>query len=156
MRISNTLNACAASTLILTGSALQATAPEVHGEGARTGITVPTALLDGTTIMYTLVDGQTFEVSFVKGTVNWRGLAGAAKGKSGQGISYAAHKMDNGVYRVRWNDARMDEDFDFVTLLIDLNKQTVFDCSLLNYGDKSAAKPEVRFIPGVIHSVVRP
>jgi hypothetical protein len=155
MNIGTILKVAAVSGLALVASTLQAAPPEVRGEGARTDITVPTALLDGTKIMYTLVDGQTFEVAFDKGVVNWRGLAGSAKAKSGRNVSYAAHKLDNGVYRVRWNDARMDEDFDFVTLLIDLNQQTVFDCSLLNYGDKSAAKPEVRFIPGVIHSVVR-
>jgi hypothetical protein len=155
MNIGTILKVAAVSCLALAASAVQATPPEVRGEGARTDITVPTALLDGTKIMYTLVDGQSFEVAFDKGIVNWRGLAGSAKGKSGRNVSYAAHKLDNGVYRVRWNDARMDEDFDFVTLLIDLNKQTVFDCSLLNYGDKSAAKPEVRFIPGVIHAVTQ-
>lgn len=156
MNIGTILKGVAAVGLALGTGALQAAPPEVRGEGARTDIKVPTALLDGTTILYTLVDGQTFEVVFDKNEVNWRGLAGSAKGKSGSNVSYAAHKLDNGVYRVRWNDARMDEDFDFVTLLIDLNKQTVFDCSLLNYGDKSPVKPEVRFIPGVIHSVRRP
>ena len=149
------LNIAAAFSFAFMASAAQAAPPEVRGEGARTDISVPTALMDGTKIMYTLVDGQSFEVTFEKGVVNWRGLAGSAKGKSGRNVSYAAHKLDNGVYRVRWNDARMDDDFDFITLLIDLNKQTVFDCSLLNYGDKSPAKPEVRFIPGVIHSVSR-
>ena len=77
------------------------------------------------------------------------------KGKTGRNVSYAAHKLDSGVYRVRWNDERADEDYDFVTLLIDLNQSTLFDCSLLNYGDNSSAKPEVRFMPGVIHSVTR-
>ena len=143
-----------AALAMICGVAL-ATTPELHGEGARNDVVVPAALLDGTTLVYTLVDGQSFEISFQKGFVNWRGLAGVMKGKTGRNVSYAAHKLDSGVYRVRWNDERADEDYDFVTLLIDLNQSTLFDCSLLNYGDKSAAKPEVRFMPGVIHSVTR-
>ena len=47
----------------------QATTPELHGEGARNDVVVPVALLDGTTLVYTLVDGQSFEISFQKGEI---------------------------------------------------------------------------------------
>ena len=125
--------------------------PEVIGEDS--GIPFSAGLLDGMTIVYTFVDGLTYETTFDDGQAAWRGLTGDITDQSSTGNRYAAHKLDEGVYRVRWHEERGKDDYDFVTLLLDFNKFTVFSASLMNYGDLSPGEPTVHFVPGVIHEL---
>lgn len=115
--------------------------------------TVPVALLDGRTITYTLVDGESYRVSFEDGQSSWVALKGRREGQTQSANVYQAHKLDEGVYRVFWHEERRQDDYDFVTLLLNFKRNRVFAASLLSYGDNSPADPEIHFVPGIIHDV---
>lgn len=153
MRYSTILIIIFSSLLMLGTGAVSAT--EITVSGSDTDMPVSPPLLDGTTIVYTYVDGDSYELSFYKGQSKWHGLAGMPKGESSKDNPYVVHKLDDGVYRVRWNEIRGTDDYDFITLHLDFNSNRIFAASLLSYGDESLNPPEVYFLPGIIHSVER-
>ena len=115
---------------------------------------IPTALLDGISILYSLFNGDVYEVTFSGARVTWRGISGSVKGTENDGdIRYQSHMFQEGVYLVQWDVIRDDGDYDYVNLHIDLNTGNVAEAGLYNYGANSQGTEMTRFLRGKIYSV---
>ncbi len=119
-----------------------------------TDINSPASVLDGTTIVYTYVNGWTFEVSFENGRGHWAALTGEYKGQESEGFDYKAQQLEPGRYIVQW-DEKHGKDLDFVTLHLNFDTNQIFASSLLYYGTDQSEPKSTHFEPGIITNVIK-
>ena len=89
----------------------------------------PTRLLNGTAITYHYtISGRAYKVKFEEAGVSYRYLTGSKPDKWWGPFPYKAFETDENVYLAAWFEAGYA---DYVTLLINLNENTLYGSAIL-------------------------
>ena len=87
-------------------------------------------LLDGTELEYTYTDGGSVVLTFYDGMLKFLWIAGPNEGAAGEDFEYSARVIGDDRYMVVW---RMEEDNNFLTMVIDLEDRALFTSGLMGY-----------------------
>ena len=104
-------------------------------------------LLDGKRLVYYYRNGWGIDMEFNAGEVKYVWIAGPRKGFGNHNIPYQSRKIGDGLYFVNWLEA---EKPDFVTLVFNFKKKTVYSSVITRFGTEKQA---VHFDSGNIQKV---
>lgn len=87
--------------------------------------------LDGTSLVYEYTSGRKYSVEYGKETFSYLRMDEPGRDWV-RGVAYIARKIDTGLYLVNWY---RPERVEYVTILIDLNRQVLYTSALLEGTD---------------------
>ena len=106
-------------------------------------------LLDGMELEYTYTDGGTVVLTFYDDKLRYRWTTGPFAGTEVADRVYQSREIGDELYLVNWHDT---EHSNFVTLVIDLQQNVVYDAALVGYGtDQELPLFDSAVIQRVIH-----
>jgi hypothetical protein len=85
-------------------------------------------LLDGTSMDYYYQNGTGVHVEFTNGQFNWKWIAGADKGATGN-EKYLSRKIGDKTYMINFKNSATS---DFVTIVFNFNQNVLYTSALLN------------------------
>ena len=100
-------------------------------------------------MVYTYKELGTVQVSFDRGCVSFKWIAGALKGEAGEGFQYRARKVGDDRFLVNWHEPHAHA---FVTLYIDFGAGRVHSSVLAGYAGEDE---QILFHSATIRSVER-
>lgn len=91
-------------------------------------LSLPTRVLNGTSISYDYTSGRSYNVKFEEAGVSYRYLTGSAPETWWGPFPYEAFEVESNVYFASW----FEEGYgDYVTLLINLNSNLLYGSAIL-------------------------
>ncbi len=93
-----------------------------------------TSELDGVEISYKYSGGNNYNIKFIDGKISYRFLTGSRPEKRWGPFAYKASKTENNKYFLSWYEESYE---DFVTLLLNPTKKTLFGSALIVKKDKN-------------------
>ena len=106
--------------------------------------------LDGFELDYTYDGGGQIIVSFSDQLLGYRWLSGPFEGVEENGLGYNSRHLRDQMYLVNWHDT---DNYNFVTLVIDLARKKVYSSALLYYGSQNKVES---FSEATINRASRP
>src|SRR4051794_29492929 len=100
-------------------------------------------LLDGTSMDYYYQDGSGVHVDFANGQFNWKWIAGADKGATGN-EKYLSRKIGDKTYMINF---KVTANSNFVTIVFNFNQNVMYTSALL---DPKTDHEQVLFEGGII------
>jgi hypothetical protein len=88
-------------------------------------------VLDATSFEYFYEDGSGLTFALYDGKVKYEWIVGPRKGNKAADIPYQSRRIGDDLYMVNWHEKDKP---DFVSLIVDLKKNTLYSSAILRYG----------------------